>query len=202
MLALIAAFWLSSCTAKRGPDYGVDPVERNALAIPPDLVAEPVAPKTSLPDSGAAGNVEAGPQASDSSGEWAARKEGNTLIVPVSRDWALGSIRSTLLLKGIDVAEEHEGSTQVSWLRTDWLDSEDLHQLEIPPPEEGKIRYLLECRSLSQKETQVFVQAKVWSGGEEVIQAQAAHVERFLTLLQPAFGKLRGGPTTHTQNGG
>ena len=182
----LAAVLLGACGPSRGPEYGVDPVESRALAIPPDLAAEPLAVRDPMPGLPEASRMRPGPLAAEMGGDWVARVEGNTLVVPAPSGWALGGARTALLLQGVPVEQEREG-----FLRTPWLTAEDHRHLGVQPPGEGRIQYTLEVRS-AEGGSRITVQGSR-RNGDEVRRAEADRVTQFLQALQPAFGKRRGG---------
>lgn len=182
---LLAGALAAGCGPNRGPEYGVDPVDSRALAIPPDLTAEPLATADPFPDLPDIAELRSGPEPADTEGEWVARVRGNTLEAPVPEGWALGSVRAALLLQGIGVAEERQGL-----LRTGWLSAEDHRHLGVKPPAEGQVRYSLESRSQPAGVTRILAQAEARNDGE-VKRARGGRVKQFLQALQPAFGKRR-----------
>lgn len=186
-LALVAGALAVACGPNRGPDYGADPVESQALAIPPDLTAEPLAARTPFPDLPDASQLRPGPASAEAQGEWLAQLAGNTLDVPAPQGWALGGVRAALLLQGVAVAEEREGL-----LRTGWLSAEDHRHLGVQPPVDGRIRYSLEARPGADGSTRLLAQAET-RDGDEVARASSKRVNQFLQALQPAFGKRRQG---------
>jgi|GEM_PF-4363943 len=183
--ALLAGVLIAACGPNRGPDYGADPVESRALAIPPDLTAEPLATQNPFPDLSDVAELRSGPLSAEADGDWLAQVEGNTLDVPVPEGWALGAVRAALLLQGVAVAEERAGL-----LRTGWLSPEDHRHLGVEPPAEGRIRYSLETRPQSGGSTRILAQAET-RDGDEVSRASSQRVNQFLQALQPAFGKRR-----------
>jgi hypothetical protein len=182
---LLAGILVTACGPNRGPEYGVDPVDSEALAVPPDLTAEPLATQDPFPELPDVSQFRPGPLSAESEGEWQARVEGNTLVAPVPRGWAQGALRAALLLQGVAVAEEREGL-----LRTGWLNAEDHRHLGVKPPEDGRIRYSLEMRSPGAGTTRVLAQAER-RDGDEVARASSERVSQLLHALQPAFGKAR-----------
>ncbi len=180
----LAGVLVAACGPNRGPAYGVDPVDSRALAIPPDLAAEPLVTRSPFPDLPDASRMRPGPLAAEKEGGWAARVEGNTMSVPVPVAWALGGARAALLLQGVPVDREREG-----YLRTPWLTPEDHRHLGVQPPEEGRVRYVLELRDLDGG-TRITAQGTV-RDGDDVRRADAERVTQFLQALQPAFGKRR-----------
>jgi hypothetical protein len=182
---LLAGMLAVGCGPNRGPDYGADPVESKALAVPPDLTAEPLATQNPFPDLPDASQLRPGPVSAEADGEWVARVQGNVLDVPVPTGWALGAVRAALLLQGVAVAEEREGL-----LRTGWLGAEDHRHLGVKPPAEGRIRYNLETREQSPGVTRILAQAET-RNGDDVRRTASKRVNQFLRALQPAFGKRR-----------
>jgi len=185
LLALGTGLALSGCGPNRGPAYGADPVEQKALAIPPDLTAEPLASRNPFPDLPQGSRFHPGPKAADGQGDWAAAPDGNTLAAPVPATWALGTVRASLLMQGVAIAEERQGA-----LRTEWLGRKELRQLGITPPEDGRLRYLLEAESLSAQSSRLRVQGER-RDGDEVMRAETQQVTEFIQAVQPAFGKRR-----------
>lgn len=185
ILLLASGLLATACGTGQGPDYGVDPVERQALAVPPDLTAQPLATQTPFLDLPPIRQLRPGPQSAKASGEWVGRLEGAELTVPIPSGWALGTARAALLLQGIAIAKEREGL-----LRTGWLTVQEHRHLGVPPPSEGRIRYTLEIRSDSKGVTQLLGQG-VRRDGDEVSRASSERVNQLLKALRPAFGKKR-----------
>jgi len=183
--AVIAGMLAAACGPNRGPDYGVDPVDSRALAIPPDLTAEPLAVQSPFPDLADVEEFRPGPLSAEAEGEWVAKIEGNTMNVPVPEGWALGTVRASLLLQGVAVAEERQGL-----LRTGWLTAEDHRHLGVKPPAAGRIRYSLETRQQSDGFSRILAQAET-RDDDDVARAASERVSQFLQALQPAFGKRR-----------
>jgi hypothetical protein len=175
----------AGCGPNRGPDYGADPVEQQALAIPPDLTAEPLASSSPFPDLPAAARFHPGPLPADGEGEWSAQTEGNTLVLPVPAGWALGTARAALLMQGVAIDRERQGG-----LRTPWLGAEDLRHLGVAPPADGRLRFSLQTEALSDRSSRLLAQGER-RDGDEVVRAETARVTEFLQALQPAFGKRR-----------
>ncbi|HKJ71182.1 MAG TPA: hypothetical protein VKA55_05475 [Gammaproteobacteria bacterium] len=182
---LLAGALLAACGPNRGPDYGADPVDSQALAIPPDLTAEPLATQNPFPDLPDISQYRPGPESAEADGKWLARIDGNTMAVPVPSGWALGSVRAALLLQGVAVGQEREGT-----LRTPWLAAADLRHLGVKPPEDGRLRYTVRAESQSGGATRLLVQAER-RDGDDVVRAANERVGQFLQALQPAFGKRR-----------
>jgi hypothetical protein len=180
-----AGLLVAGCGPNRGPDYGADPVEQKALAIPPDLAAEPLASRNPFPELPEGAGFQPGPLAADDEGDWAGKAEGNTLTVPVPARWALGTVRAALLMQGVAIAEERQGA-----LRTEWLGAEDLGHLGVSPPADGHLRYVLQTETLSEQSSRLLVQGE-HRDGDEVSRAATQRVTEFLQALQPAFGKRR-----------
>ena len=185
LLALGLGLLVAGCGPNRGPDYGADPVEQKALAIPPDLAAEPLASRNPFPDLPRGAGFQPGPLAADDEGTWAGKTDGNTLVVPVPASWALGTVRAALLMQGVAIAEERQGA-----LRTEWLGAEDLRHLGVSPPADGRLRYSLQTESLSGQSSRLLIQGE-HRDGDEVSRAETQRVTEFLQALQPAFGKRR-----------
>ncbi|MFA9460542.1 hypothetical protein [Thiohalorhabdus methylotrophus] len=182
---VLSALLLAGCGPNRGPEYGADPVEREALAIPPDLAAEPLAAQNPYPNLPDISQFRPGPRPAEREGQWAAQVNGNTLNTGVPAGWALGTVRAALLMQGAAIAEERTGV-----LRTAWLGSEALGSLGVPAPESGNIRFTVKSRGLSGGGSRVVVQGA--HREDDNVRAVADKVlQEFLRAVQPAFGKRR-----------
>lgn len=181
--AFAVAIFLAGCGTQRGPDYGVAPQESKALAVPPDVTAEPLAVENPYPSLADTARFRSGPLAVEGDGEWAARVKGSTLLAPVPTGWAQGVVRAALVLHGIDVAQEREGA-----LRTGWLDAEAHKQLGAPPPAVGEARYTFRFERKTAGVTRILAQGVVRSG-DDMGRSDGRGVEAFLKALQPAFGR-------------
>ncbi|SCX76730.1 hypothetical protein SAMN05661077_0325 [Thiohalorhabdus denitrificans] len=184
-LLALAAVVLAGCGPNRGPEYGAEPVEREALAIPPDLAAEPLAAQDPFPNLPDASQFRPGPRAAEADGEWAAKLDGNTLSAPVPGGWALGAFRAALVLQGAGIDEERRGM-----LRTEWLGEEALSALGVPVVEDGPVRFTVKARGLAGGGTRLLVQGAVRSGSD-ADSASEESVQGLLEAVRPAFGKRR-----------
>ena len=186
--AVLMALVATGCSTSRGPDYGADPLESRALAVPPDLSAQPVSPHHPFTDLGSLARYRPGPQPAEGEGRWAAQVSGNGLVAPTPPGWTLGTLRAALLLRGVAIAEEKE-----TVLRTGWLGEAAHQRLGVEPPKRGPARYTLEARPTGDGGTEVQVQAAVRVEDEEVRSLSAQRVQPFLEALRPAFGRRAGG---------
>lgn len=182
---IVAGMLVAACGPNRGPDYGADPLDSRALAIPPDLTAEPLAVQSPFPDLADVEEFRPGPVSAEAKGDWLAKIEGNTMNVPVPEGWALGTVRASMLLQGVAVAHERQGL-----LVTEWLTAEDHRHLGVKPPDEGRVRYSLEAQQQSNGSTRILAQAET-RDDDDVARAASKRVSQFLRALQPAFGKRR-----------
>jgi len=186
VLALLVV--LSGCSTNRGPDYGADPLESRALAVPPDLSAQPVSPHHPFSNLDSLAQYRPGPQPASGEGRWAAQVSGNGLVAPTPLGWTLGTLRAALLLKGVGIADEKEAV-----LRTGWLGEAAHQRLGVTPPERGPARYTLEASPTGDGGSEVHVQAVVRTEDEEVRSLSAQRIQPFLEALRPAFGRRTGG---------
>lgn len=175
---------LAGCSTHRGPDYGADPLESRALAVPPDLSAEPVSPHHPFSNLGGLARYRPGPQPAAAEGQWAGRVSGTGMVTPVPPAWTLGSLRAALLLKGVGIADEKE-----TVLRTGWLDAAAHQRLGVEPPKRGPVRYTLEARPTGDGGTELQVKAVVRNGDGEMRALSAQRIQAFLEALRPAFGR-------------
>jgi hypothetical protein len=187
-LILVAAGLAAGCSGHRGPEYGADPLESKALAVPPDVSAEPVAPHHPFADLQGLATYRPGPTPPQSDGEWAVRISGTGMVTAVPPGWTLGGLRTALLLKGVAVSEEKE-----TVLRTGWLGREGHSRLGIESPEGGEARYTLQVEATGDGGSRVQARGVVRAGGDEPSTLPAERVEGFLKALRPAFGRRPGG---------
>lgn len=182
LLAVVVV--LAGCSTNRGPDYGADPLDSRALAVPPSLSAEPVSPHHPFTNLDSLERFRPGPQPEQGDGEWAAQVSGNGLVAPVPPAWTLGTLRAALLLQGVGIGEE-----KATVLRTGWLDAEAHERLGVEPPKRGPARYTLEAQETGDGGTQLHAQAVVRGDDDEVRSLSAERVRSFLKALRPAFGR-------------